>query len=308
MIDVVHLEFPVAPMKATLGRLPAGDGWAYEIKWDGYRTLVFADGRTRLQSTSGRDVTQRWPELGAIGDAVNAGSAILDAELVVLDDAGKPRFELVQQSGVGSARQAVLYLFDVLAVDGTATIDLPYEARRQLLGELVEPGDNWIVPAHRIGDGAALLAVTEEQQLEGVIAKRLGSVYRPGTRTKDWIKVKNRRRVEVTIGGYRDGEGNRASTFGALLVGRWVGGTLAFAGGVGTGFDRVTLDSLVARMRALRTDRCPFDPPPPRAYQRGAVWIEPVLVATIEITEFTNDGFVRQASFVELAHDGDVPS
>jgi len=86
MIDVVQLEFPVAPMKATLGRLPAGDGWAYEIKWDGYRTLVFADGRTRLQSTSGRDVTQRWPEVGAISDAVNAGAGILDAELVVLDD------------------------------------------------------------------------------------------------------------------------------------------------------------------------------------------------------------------------------
>jgi bifunctional non-homologous end joining protein LigD len=308
MIDAVQLEFPVAPMKATLGRLPAADGWAYEVKWDGYRTLVFVDdGRTRLQSTSGRDVTERWPELGAIAGAVNAGSAILDAELVVLDDEGRPRFELVQQSGGGSGREAVLHLFDVLAVDGTPTIGLPYEARRQLLGELVEPGANWIVPGHRVGDGAALLAATEEQGLEGVIAKRLGSFYRPGTRTKDWIKVKNRRRVAVTIGGYSAGDGNRASTFGALLVGRWIDGTLAFAGGVGTGFDRTTLESLSTRLRALRTDECPFEPPPPTAYRRGAVWVEPVLVATIEITEFTNEGFVRQASFVELAPGGPSP-
>jgi bifunctional non-homologous end joining protein LigD len=301
----VQLAFPVAPMKATLGRLPSGDGWAYEVKWDGYRTVVFVDGgRTRLQSTSGRDVTDRWPELAPIAEAVNAGSAILDAELVVLDDDGRPRFELVQQSGGGSGRQAVLYLFDVLAVDGTATIDLPYETRRQLLGDVIEPGDNWIVPGHRVGDGAALLAATEDQGLEGVVAKRLGSPYRPGTRTKDWIKVKHRRRVEVTIGGFSAGEGNRATTFGALLVGRWIDGTLAFAGGVGTGFDHRTLDSLSARLAALRIDVCPFDPPPPTAYRRGAVWVEPVLTAVVEITEFTNEGYVRQASFVELSPDG----
>ena len=306
MIEKVQLQFPIAPMKATLGSLPTGDGWAFEIKWDGYRTLAFIEnGATRLQSTSGRDVSDRWPELGRLADALNARSAIVDAELVVLDDAGRPRFELVQQSGRGGERQAVLYLFDVLSVEGTDTIALPYEDRRRLLDDLVEPGANWIVPTHRVGDGAELLTATAAQGLEGVIAKRVRSTYRPGTRTKDWVKIKNRRRVDVVVGGYTAGDGNRASTFGSLLVGRWDGDRLAFAGGVGTGFDRATLEALAPRMRDLRIDESPFDPPPPTAYRRSTTWIEPVLVATIEIAEFTNEGFVRHASFIRLDEDPD---
>ncbi|MDX2380535.1 MAG: non-homologous end-joining DNA ligase [Acidimicrobiia bacterium] len=301
----MQLHFPVSPMKATLGSLPTGDGWAYEIKWDGYRTLAFVDGdTTRLQSTSGRDVSERWSELGSIAGALNARSAILDAELVVLDDDGRPRFELVQQSGPGGDREAVLYLFDVLSIDGTDTVDMPYEARRALLDDLVEPGDNWTTPNHRIGDGVDLVAATQEQGLEGVIAKKLGSTYRPGARTKDWLKIKNRRRVEVVIGGFTAGDGNRSTTFGSLLVGRLDGDRLAFAGGVGTGFDHRTLEMLARRMRELRTAESPFDPAPPSAYRRHATWIEPVLVAAIEIAEFTNDGFVRHASFVELEGPG----
>ena len=289
-----------------MASLPEGDGWAFEVKWDGYRTIVHldaADPRTpvRLQSTAGRDVTERWPELRAIAGAVHARSAILDGELVALDDAGRPSFELVQQSGAGSPREAALYVFDVLQVDGVDTIDAHYEDRRRLLDELVEPGTNWMVPAFRIGDGAALLDATAEQGLEGVIAKRLGSVYRPGTRSKDWRKVKNRHRVTLPVGGYTEGSGNRTSTFGALLVGRpGPDGTLSYAGGVGTGFDQPTLESLTAALRDLRTSQCPFDPPPPPAVQRTATWFDPVLSAEIEIAEFTNDGLVRHASFVRL--------
>ncbi len=297
------LRFPVAPMKAAMGSLPDGDDWAFEIKWDGYRTIVHVTERAvRLQSTAGHDVTARWPEFAGLAASVNATDAILDAELVVFDDDGRPSFELVQNSGVGSNRQAVLQLFDVLSVGGTDTIDLPYEDRRRLLEQLVEAGSNWVVPSYRIGDGEALLEATRVQGLEGVIAKRLGSTYRPGTRSKDWRKVKNRRRVEVTIGGYTDGSGNRSSTFGALLVGQPLptAGRLQFAGGVGTGFNQSTLDSLTARMQAVRSEVCPFDPPPPSAYRRTATWVEPTLRATVEIAEFTNDGLVRHASFVTL--------
>lgn len=300
---MVSLSFPVPPMKASMGSLPAIDeGWAYEIKWDGYRTIVFvADGRVRLQSTSGKDVTDRWPEFGPIAGALNAAEAILDAELVVFDDDGRPRFELVQQSGRGSDRQAVLHVFDVLSIGGTDTIGLPYLDRRRLLGELIEAGDNWMVPAHRVGDGAALLEATAAQQLEGVIAKRVDSTYRPGTRSKDWIKVKNRQRVDLVIGGYTPGSGNRETSFGALLVGRSdTAGTLQFAGGVGTGFDQRTLADLTGRLRALEIDDCPFATLPPPKYRRGALWVEPALTATVEIAEFTNDGLVRHASFVTL--------
>jgi len=300
----VTLRFPTLPMKASMGSLPPGDDWAFEIKWDGYRTIVhIVDGQVRLQSTAGHDVTARWPEFGPLAAAVHATDAILDGELVVFDDDGHPSFELVQNSGVGSRREAVLQLFDVLSVDGTDTVDLPYEDRRRLLEQLVESGANWLIPANRIGDGPALLEATRVQGLEGVIAKRLGSTYRPGKRTKDWVKVKNRRQVELTIGGFTSGDGNRSGTFGALLVGQPIVGSdrLTFAGGVGTGFNQSTLQSLTKRLHAVSTTTCPFDPLPPTAYRRGATWVEPVLTATVEIAEFTNEGLVRHASFIELA-------
>jgi bifunctional non-homologous end joining protein LigD len=298
------LRFPVLPMKATMGStgaVPEGDDWAFEIKWDGYRTIVHvADGAVRLQSSAGHDVTARWPEFDDLAASVNASSAILDGELVVFDDDGRPRFDLVQRSGVGSDREAVLQFFDVLQIDGTDTIDLSYLDRRRLLERLVEAGDNWLVPSFRAGEGSALVAATAEQGLEGVIAKRVDSRYRPGTRTKDWRKIKNRTVVELAIGGFTTGTGNRAGTFGALLVGRPAPDGLAFAGGVGTGFDQRTLRALTDRLRDLTVDRCPFDPPPPAPVARTATWVEPVLRANLEIAEFTNDGLVRHATFVDL--------
>ncbi len=208
-------------MKAALGALPPDDdSWAYEVKYDGYRTLAFVDhGSVRLQSTNCRDVTDGYPELGELPSGVHADVAVLDGEFVVLDDDGRPRFELVQRH----ERPGALYLFDVLRIGEHDTIGLPYEDRRRLLEQLVEPGDHWLVPAHRVGDGAALLAATAEQELEGVMAKRLGSTYVPGKRSPNWRKMKNRRRIDVVIGGFTHGDGNRASTFGSLLVGRRTG-------------------------------------------------------------------------------------
>lgn len=292
------LRFPVEPMKAVLGTLPPDAGWAFEVKWDGYRTLAFVDGgRTRLQSSNGLDVTHKYPELSSLADGMLATDAVLDAELVVNDDLGRPRFELIQRHDLHH-RQAALYVFDVLSIDGSDVTGLAYEQRRQLLADLIEPSDNWTVPAHRIGDGRALLDATTVQELEGVMAKRLGSTYQIGKRSKNWRKVKNRRRLEVTVGGYTTGTGNRSTTFGSLLVGRWDGDRLVFAGAVGTGFTARTLDAITATLHSLRTERCPFDPSPPRPVARTATWVEPVLTATLEIAEVTNDGLVRQSSFV----------
>jgi bifunctional non-homologous end joining protein LigD len=304
IITFVVLSFPVAPMKASLGKLPADDtGWAFEIKWDGYRTLAFVEnGRVRLQSSNLYDVSAKYPELAGLPTGVAARRAVLDGELVVLDDEGRPRFELIQRHGL-EPRQAALYVFDLLSMDDHDTISLSYEDRRRLLAEVVESGSNWSVPAYRVGDGEALLDATAARGLEGVMAKRLGSTYRPGFRTKEWRKVKHRQTAEVVIGGYSAGTGNRTSSFGALLVGRWVGDSLAFAGGVGTGFTQRRLDELTKRLRELRIADCPFDPLPPTAYRRGATWVEPVLRAQVEITEFTNDGYVRQASFIDLIPD-----
>ncbi len=295
------LHFPVEPMKAVSGTMPADDtGWAYELKWDGYRTIAFLkDGRARLQSTTQRDVTARYPELASLAEGLHGGRAIVDGEVVVLTSEGVPRFELLQRHDDPAAYVA----FDLLSLEGRDTIDLPYERRRQLLLDAFEPGDGRLVPKHQIGDGAALHAVTREQGLEGIMAKRLDSLYLPGRRSPAWRKVKHRRQQEVVIGGFTAGWGNRSDTFGALLVGYYEDGYLRFGGGVGSGYDRPLLERLTRALRRLTTDTCPFDPPPPRTYVRDATWVKPELVAEIAFAEWTSEGLVRQASFLGLRDD-----
>jgi bifunctional non-homologous end joining protein LigD len=297
------VKFPVAPMKAALGQLPVDDDrWAYEIKWDGYRTVVFVDAtrpepeRVRVQSSSGLDVSRTYGELAGMWRDVNATRVVLDGEIVVFGDDGRPSFEGLQRHDT----QVVFQAFDVLDIDGNDVTGLAYEQRRELLAHLLDTGDNWTVPAHRVGGGAELLAATAAQGLEGVMAKRLGSTYVAGKRSPNWRKVKNRVAFDVVIGGYTRGSGNRSSTFGALLVGVPDGHRLVFAGGVGTGFTQRRLEELLGLMRPLHVDASPFDPVPPREYSRDAVWIRPELRARLEIAELTNEGYVRHASFIEL--------
>jgi bifunctional non-homologous end joining protein LigD len=290
-------------MKAVSGTLPADDeGWAYELKWDGYRTVAFINGgRVRLQSSRQLDVTAKYPELAGMAEGLHAARGIVDGEVVVLDEEGRPRFELLQRHEDAAAFVA----FDLLSLEGRDTIALPYEERRALLLDGFEPGPGRIVPRHQLGDGDVLLELTEARGLEGIVAKRLGSPYLPGRRSPSWRKVKNRPRQEVVVGGYTRGEGNRTSTFGALLIGYHEDGRLRFGGGVGSGFDQKTLESLMRQLRALEQTACPFDPPPPRPYLRDATWVRPELVAEMEFTEWTREGIVRQASFVGLRDDKD---
>ena len=314
------LSFPVAPMKATMGTLPASDdGWAYEIKWDGFRTIAHVvDGAVRFQSTAGHDATDRWPDVGGLANALGGTDAILDGEMLVIDDDGRPSFGLTQRRSDRQRHPAVFHIFDVLQIGGTDATSLPYLDRRRLLSDLVEPAANWQVPNHALADGAALLAATVEQGLEGIIAKRIDSTYSPGTRSKQWLKIKNRRRVELVVGGFTAGSGNRSSTFGSLVVGidhtamqdpevaRAVSSPVAeravrFAGGVGTGFDQRTLERLRSTLDALATDESPFDGAVPAAVRRSATWVRPTLRITVDLAEFTNSGHVRHASFVRVA-------
>jgi bifunctional non-homologous end joining protein LigD len=288
-------------MRAVSADLPHDDErWAYEVKWDGYRTIAFVhDGRVRLQSSNGLDATARYPELGRLAEGVHASRAILDGEVVILDDAGRPRFELLQRhEGV-----AAFVAFDLLSLDGHDVIAEPYERRRALLAQAFEAGAGRQVTAHHVGHGADLLSAAVAQGLEGLMAKRLGSPYQPGKRSPLWRKIKHRRRQELVVGGWSPGEGKRSGALGALLVGYFEGSGLRFGGGVGTGFDERTLRQLTATLRSLEIDVCPFDPPPPRPYLRGAHWVRPELVVEVAFAEWTREGIVRQASFLGVRDD-----
>ena len=302
-------------MKATLAQDPPVDdeNWAYEIKWDGMRALGFiGDGALRLQSVNGLDATDRFPELSGLGGALAPHSAVLDGEIVTFDDRGVPSFGLLQPRMQArnpvtardrAATQPAFYVvFDILELDGVDITGRPYEDRRDLLLELVSPGPNWKVSEGWIGGGADLLDVMRSQGMEGLIAKRLGSPYEPGRRSRNWLKLKVRRGQEFVVGGWLPGEGARSSAFGALLVGYHdrsaKGRPLRYAGRVGTGFNEKELARLLRLLDELADDDCPFDPLPPRPVQRLAQWVRPELVVQVEFGEWTRDGILRHPAYV----------
>ncbi len=313
-------DLPVlAPMRAVSGEVPTGDGWAYEVKWDGMRVIALVDGGVRLYSGNGIEVTDRFPELAGLGDHLGRHAAVLDGEIVAFDEHGRTDFGRLQprMQARNAARVAALrgtvpvtyVVFDLLHLDGRPTVDLPYLDRRRLLLDLVEPAGAWTVPGHRTTDGAELFRAAAAQGLEGIMAKRVDSTYRPGKRSPAWRKCKARRRQEVVIGGWQPGEGRRAGTLGSLLVGVHdpdaPGAPLRYAGGVGTGFDDATLTMLQRRLEDLVADASPFDPPPPRPIARLARWVRPVLVAEAEFTEWTADGRLRHPAYLGLREDKD---
>ncbi len=305
----------VAPMLARPGRLPNDeDRWAYEIKWDGVRALAYCrPGEVLLASRNQRDITHTYPELRALARVMGSRSALLDGEIVALDEAGRPSFSRLQErmhveSDSAARRRAertpVVYMvFDLLYLEGHSLMELSYDERRARLEALKLHGAAWQTPAAHLGDGATLLAATARQGLEGLVAKRRDCPYEPGRRSPGWLKVKNTRRQELVIGGWIPGEGRRKERVGALLLGHHdAEGRLVYAGRVGTGFSERTLDDLAQRMAPLRRHDSPFAPV---KLPRPALFISPELVAEIEFSEWTPEGQLRHPSFQGLRDDRD---
>ena len=226
------LPASIAPMLALPGSPPPGRlaEWAVEMKWDGVRALAFIEnGRLRLVSRTGKDISATYPDLAALGGAVTGAQALLDGEIVAFTD-GRPDFEALQpRMHVSSADAAfrlssmipVSYLaFDALHLDGVALTARPYFERRKTLDAIISNGPRWLAPPNFPGpDLDAVRAASVANGLEGVVVKRLDSVYEPGARPGSWLKVKNQLTQEVVVAGWKPGQGNRAGLVGSLLVG-----------------------------------------------------------------------------------------
>src|SRR4051794_7912535 len=294
-------------MLATAGALPVGPGWTYEFKWDGVRVLaLFTGGQPDLFARSGSVVTAAYPE---IADLHLPEGTLLDGEMVVLDAAGRPSFTaLAERMHVREKNRAarlaatmpVTYMiFDLLYYDGMDYTGLPYLARRERLEELDLGGPHWMVPPS-FGDGRATEAAARENHLEGVVAKRTDSVYLPGTRSPDWIKVKFDRTGDYVVGGWRPG----ARRLGGLLVGVPTPAGLAFRGRVGGGIGAVAEKTLLAALEPLAAEESPFAPGAvPREDARGAHWVRPELVVELRYGNRTPDGRLRFPRFLRLRDD-----
>ncbi|HEX4215631.1 MAG TPA: non-homologous end-joining DNA ligase [Candidatus Dormibacteraeota bacterium] len=299
------------PFKA----LPDADAeFAYEFKWDGARGLVFCrPGEVRAISRSGEDITRRYPELQRLMEPMGSRTAILDGEVVALDESGIPRFGALQNRiGLNDEREIrrmmrtfpVVYMaFDLLYLDGHLLMEKPYLERRRLLLELKLSGPSWQTPEHQVGGGADMLQAARDTGLEGVVAKRTTSAYHEGRRTPDWRKVKATRRQELVIGGWQEGEGKRAGYAGALLVGYWDGDDFVYAGKAGTGFTEAMLRELKPLLEEHPVDEAPFSRgrPPTKAVH----FIEPRMVAEFEFLEWTGGGQMRAPVFQGLRRDKD---
>lgn len=306
----------IEPMKATLAKLPRDDSdWAFEIKWDGVRAIALCrTGHVDLQSRTLRDITRQYPEIGAIALELEGREAALDGELVAFGDDGSPSFQRLQRrmhvadpAEVRKRRRDVpvtFVIFDLLHLDGESLIELPYEERRERLDGLGLDGESWQTPSYHRGDGPAMLELSRAQGLEGVVAKRLASPYRPGKRSRDWLKVKNVLGQEVVVGGWLPGKGRRGGGIGALLTGVYEGEGdkrhLRFAGKVGTGFGEEELRMLAERLEPLRRDTSPFEGRQP---ERAAIFAEPELVAEVAFAEWTSAGTLRHPSYKGLRDD-----
>ena len=297
-------------MLASPGALPRGPDtaltWAFEIKWDGMRVLATAGpGRFRLRSRTGRDVSDRFPEVAEAraGLVDLPDGSVLDGEVVAFDDAGVPSFARLAPRIQGAASTApVTYLvFDLLRLGDDDLTGLTYDQRRAHLVEVVAPRPTVQVP-EAFADGEALLAATRERGLEGVVAKRRASAYRPGVRSDDWIKVPHRATRSYVVGGWKHSEA-MPGRMASLLVGTPTGdGLLAYDGAVGSGLT----DRLGAALREVLAGIAVAAPPFHESAELprdGVTFVEPILVVDVAHLGRGGQGLLRQPAIERMRPD-----
>ncbi|WP_428938909.1 non-homologous end-joining DNA ligase [Fontivita pretiosa] len=308
----------LAPMLATPARCLPGDShrYSFEFKWDGVRAMVYWDRRDlRIQSRNQLDITRRYPELHALAEALGSHAAILDGEIVAMDENDRPSFGLLQRrmhaESAAIARlvpqvPVYLVLFDLLWLDGQSLMRRPLLERRRMLADLTLVGPSWRVSPAVVGQGESILQTARRHRLEGIIAKRIDSIYEPGRRSPNWKKIKLVYRQEFVVGGWTSEHGS-SRRLGALHVGYFQAGRagrsrgrLRYAGAVGSGYTDAHLRSIVERLCRIETRMNPFIDPLPR---RDIRFVEPRLVIEVEYRRWPAGGLIQQASFKGLRTD-----
>ena len=301
----------IPPMLATLVGAPFDDpDWLFEVKWDGFRVEAIVDGAdVRLRTRGEQDASRYFGPFLDPPTWLDARRAIVDGEVIALDERGEPDFALLQAriKGRGAAAEPtpfVYEVFDLLHLDDRSLLDEPLEERRRLLAGVLRPDPRVRLSEHVEADGIAFFEAARERNLEGIMAKDRHSPYVPGARSMAWQKVKIRPEQELVVGGWVTGAG-KAVDLGALLVGVYEDGDLRYAGKIGAGFTNSNRAELLAAVAPLATEAPPFATPPPRAAARGARWLRPELVIRAEFAGWTGDGLVRQAAYkgIELEKD-----
>jgi bifunctional non-homologous end joining protein LigD len=292
--------------------LPEGDEWLYEPKLDGYRALLLKDGgQVRMLSRNEKDLTQMYPGIAAAGSRLDAAQVVLDGEVVALAPDGRPSFQALQHRASHPKHLIVFYVFDVLNLNGRNLMGQPLVKRRAYLAGIVGENPNIRLSLDLPGRATAIVEALRAAGIEGVIAKRRDSLYQPGERSSDWVKLKLERQQEFVIGGYRP-EG--ATGLDALLVGYYEGKRLQFAGKVRAGFTPHIRREVGEKLRPLSIPECPFANLPDAGTGRwgGGItveqmhemrWTRPELVAQIRFTEWTADNRLRHAAFLGLRFD-----
>jgi bifunctional non-homologous end joining protein LigD len=306
------LSSRVAPMLATsASALPEGDGWSYEVKWDGYRTLAEKTGNSvRLISRNLKNVTRQYPGVAAAVARLDTESVLLDGEIVALDEQGCPSFQDLHH-GPSPGGRIAYYAFDALRIQGRDLMKRPLDERRRVLQDVVA-GSSVHFSEPLPGRPRQIERAIRELGLEGVVAKRRDSVYTPGLRSRAWVKVRFSKRQELVVGGYKPG----GDGFDSILVGYFARARLLYAGKVRAGFTPKLRADIFKRLRPLEVDTCPFANLPNSGGKRshwgegiteeemGTLhWVRPDLVVEVSFVEWTRDGNLRHAAFVGVRQD-----
>jgi bifunctional non-homologous end joining protein LigD len=293
----------VAPMQASSVKEPFDSpDWIFETKLDGYRAIAVIDstGKARIWSRNRLPLEPKFPSIRNATEELKLRSTILDGEIVALDEEGVPRFQLLQKWRKRPTAPVVFVLFDLLWDSGRDLTGNRIVQRRERLEQIIHPVAGIQVGGYIENRGIDLFRLAKVKGLEGIIAKRKTSIYQPGKRSADWLKIKARPQQEFVVCGFTEGKGSRKH-FGALLLGAYRNGKLRYFGHSGTGFSERGLKEALDRLKPLFTDKPPVENPPkiPAKIQ----WVKPKLVCEVAFAQWTEDGELRQTTFLGWRDD-----